>query len=133
MWPESGGFDLGHHAVLETSTMSLCLQLIILADRLGPDQARFLFITKALIIMCGMQADLPLCWSRTTKSEYIRLQTCGNNLCRDHLKVFTVFITMDGKTFQFYVKKLNGSKWKENPPILKEASIQKDIRSDCSN
>ena len=39
-WPESGFCDLGHHAVLETSTMPLCLRLIILADRLGPDQAR---------------------------------------------------------------------------------------------
>ena len=49
MWPESGGFDLGHHAVLETSTMSLCLQLIIFADRLGPDHLMFLLIRKALI------------------------------------------------------------------------------------
>ena len=56
--------------------MSLCLRLIILADRLGPrsgptkcDQmVNVLFITKALIRMCGTQAGLQLCWSPTTKS-----------------------------------------------------------------
>ena len=35
-----GGFDLRHHAVLETSTLSNCLRLTILADSLGPDLAR---------------------------------------------------------------------------------------------
>ena len=76
----------------------------------------FLFITKALITMCGTQADLRLCWSHTTKSGYIHLQTCGKDfckICRDHLNVFSVFIKMDDKTFQFSVKKK--TKWKENP------------------
>ena len=59
-WPDSSGFNLRHHAVLETSTLSLWLRLIILADSLGPDLARptkclmFLFITKALIRLCAM-------------------------------------------------------------------------------
>ena len=43
----------------------------------------------------------------------------------DDLKVFTVFIKMDGiKTFQFSVKKK--TKWKENPSKLEDFSFQKD-------
>ena len=41
----------------------------------------------------------------------------------DDLKVFTVFIKMDGiKNFQFSVKK---TKWKENPSILEDFSFLK--------
>ena len=37
--------------------------------RPGPTKClMFVFITKALIRMCGTQADLRLCWSHTTKS-----------------------------------------------------------------
>ena len=85
--------------------MSLCLRLIILADRLGPGCLNvFLFITKALIRMIAG-------WSaHTTKSGYIHLQTCGNNFCKVCC-VFTVLIKMGGKTFQFSVKKLNERKF----------------------
>ena len=55
-------------AALIFMTMYLCLRLILLADRFDPDQARQIFITKALIRMCGTQAELRLCWSHTTKS-----------------------------------------------------------------
>ena len=61
----------------------------------------FLFITKALMRMCGTQADLRFCWSHTIKLRYIHLQTCG--LCHAHLKVFTVFIKMGGKCYVSYI------------------------------
>ena len=48
---------LKQHVAWKRRIWSSCLRLILLAD-----------ITKALIRMCGTQADLRLCWSHTTKS-----------------------------------------------------------------
>ena len=46
--------------------------------RPGPTKCLiFVFITKALIRMCGTQADLRLCWSHTT-----HLLTCGKDFCK---------------------------------------------------
>ena len=77
----------------------------------------FLFITKALIRLCSAWADLRLCWSHATNSEYKHLR------CSDHLEVFTVFIKLpifSEKNYHSEIVK------------LENFSFQKDIRSDCS-
>ena len=41
-WPDIvDGFDLRHHAVIETSTLSLYLRLTILVDSFGPECLRY--------------------------------------------------------------------------------------------
>ena len=67
--------------------------------RPGPTKClKFVFITKALIRICGTPADLRLCWSHTTKSGYniyrrvVRMFTNPDMyVTADHLKVFCCF------------------------------------------
>ena len=68
----SGGFDLRHHAVLETLSAADNISW-----QFGPRSGPTKCLMFLLIRLCGAQADLRLRCSHTTKSGCIHLQTCG--------------------------------------------------------
>ena len=63
-------------------------------------------LTKSLnVFIHNKGADLRFCWSRTTKSGYIHLQTCGKifyNICRNYFPIFC-----------------EKAKWKKKPSFVK--------------
>ena len=107
--------------------MSLYLRLILLADRFGQDQARqnVLFIKEY---------GLRLRWSHTTKScDFVGLiqQSRGTYIYR---RVVRIFANSDMPRSSQFIKMAiflcEKTKWKENPSILEDFSLQKDIRSE---
>ena len=82
-----GGFDLGHHAVLETSPFFL--RLIILTDRLGPDQARQ--NVKCFIHNKGADKNVRYAgWSATLLVSYI---SRGTYIYRRVVWIYVEFIS----------------------------------------